>query len=107
VNVRLVFYAIWLGNTSSFTEAVERSVCAWCRHDNDTGTEMTTTEELPRIAFPECWGAPPACSSTFAVWLRRARTRRHLQTLEGHRLPDIGVTEMQWRDECAKWFWQK
>ena len=68
---------------------------------------MTMTEELSRIAFPEWREVAPAYASTLAVWLRRARTRRHLRVLEAHRLADIGVTEKQRRDECAKWFWQK
>ncbi|MDO8876623.1 MAG: DUF1127 domain-containing protein [Pseudolabrys sp.] len=40
------------------------------------------------------------------VWLRRARTRRHLRALEAHRLADIGSSEEARRRECAKWFWQ-
>lgn len=68
---------------------------------------MIMTEELSRIAFPEWGGVAPICASTVTIWLRRARTRRHLRALEKHRLVDIGLTEVQRRRECAKWFWQK
>jgi uncharacterized protein YjiS (DUF1127 family) len=41
------------------------------------------------------------------VWMRRARTRRHLRALEDHRLDDVGLSGDDRQGECAKWFWQK
>ena len=41
------------------------------------------------------------------VWMRRARTRRHLRALEDHRLDDVGLSVEESRREGLKWFWQK
>jgi uncharacterized protein YjiS (DUF1127 family) len=45
-------------------------------------------------------------AACFAIWLRRARTRRHLRALEAHRLADIGLSEGDRCREGSKWFWQ-
>jgi uncharacterized protein YjiS (DUF1127 family) len=45
-------------------------------------------------------------SATMKVWLRRARTRRHLRDLDGRQLSDVGLGEQTRQRECAKWFWQ-
>lgn len=40
------------------------------------------------------------------LWVRRWRTRRRLRDLSPHLLADVGLTEADRRQECAKWFWQ-
>ena len=41
-----------------------------------------------------------------ALWSARRRTRRHLSTLDDRGLADVGLSQAQQRDECAKPFWQ-
>lgn len=67
---------------------------------------MTEIDEL-RMAFTGRQNSAQTWAATVAVWLLRVRTRRHLRALEKHRLADVGLTETQRCDECAKWFWQK
>ncbi len=33
-------------------------------------------------------------------------TRNHLRDLDARQLEDVGCTEREREDECAKWFWQ-
>jgi uncharacterized protein YjiS (DUF1127 family) len=40
------------------------------------------------------------------LWQRQWVTRRALADLEAHRLKDIGLTEVERRTECAKFFWK-
>lgn len=64
--------------------------------DTDMTTiTMTSVAEVTPILFP------------LALWLRRARTRRHFRALEAHRLADVGLTAAQRSSECAKWFWEQ
>ncbi len=37
----------------------------------------------------------------------RLKTRRRLRDLDARLLADVGVTEVERRRECAKWFWQE
>ena len=41
-----------------------------------------------------------------ALWYRRARTRAQLARLDAAALCDIGISEIERRAECARWFWQ-
>ena len=41
------------------------------------------------------------------LWHQRHRTRQALNRLDGHRLSDVGLTEVDQRSEIRKWFWQK
>jgi uncharacterized protein YjiS (DUF1127 family) len=77
--------------------------------DNTRRAEMgiTALAELPRIAFQERQSLTQMWTATSAIWLRRMQTRRQLRELEKYRLADVGLTETQRCDECAKWFWQK
>jgi uncharacterized protein YjiS (DUF1127 family) len=70
------------GDASAFTEAFGRK--------GQQCTAMTMTE----------------IATILLAWSQRARTRSHLRGLEAHRLADIGLSEEDRRDECAKWFWQ-
>lgn len=40
-----------------------------------------------------------------AIWVRRVRTRRHLQDLPPELLRDVGLTEAQRERESLKRFW--
>ena len=56
---------------------------------------------LRRYAF-----AIPAVRATAMLWLRHIATRNHLRDLDTRQLVDIGCTEREREEECAKWFWQ-
>jgi uncharacterized protein YjiS (DUF1127 family) len=59
------------------------------------------TEILRQYAF-----TVPAVRATAMLWPRRIGTRRQLRELDARQLADIGRTEREREDECAKWFWQ-
>ena len=40
------------------------------------------------------------------LWRLRARTRRHLWTLDARLLADVGLSRAACRRETEKWFWQ-
>jgi uncharacterized protein YjiS (DUF1127 family) len=46
-------------------------------------------------------------TAAMKIWLRRARTRRHLCNLDARRLHDVGISKQARERECAKWFWQR
>lgn len=48
----------------------------------------------------------PAVRAAAMLWLRRIATRNHLRDLDARQLEDVGCTEREREDECAKWFWQ-
>jgi uncharacterized protein YjiS (DUF1127 family) len=48
-----------------------------------------------------------AMTAAMKIWLRRARTRRHLRDLDARQLCDAGISEQARERECAKWFWQR
>ncbi|MDO9412126.1 MAG: DUF1127 domain-containing protein [Pseudolabrys sp.] len=68
---------------------------------------MTTNKDadMTTIAMTSIAEGTPI-SPPLTLWLRRITTRRQLRALEAHRLADVGLTERQRRDECAKWFWE-
>ncbi|MCY4470868.1 MAG: DUF1127 domain-containing protein [Thiotrichales bacterium] len=45
-------------------------------------------------------------SATLRTWNRRARTRRHLLTLNDHLLADIGLSRTDAIREASRPFWQ-
>lgn len=47
-----------------------------------------------------------AAAETLALWAMRARTRAALRAMPADRLPDIGMTPAQARDEAGKPFWR-
>jgi uncharacterized protein YjiS (DUF1127 family) len=49
----------------------------------------------------------PAMTAAMKIWLRRARTRRHLLDFDARQLRDVGISKQAWERECAKWFWQR
>lgn len=40
------------------------------------------------------------------TWHRRFKTRRQLRKLDARLLDDVGISEAERQQECAKWFWQ-
>ncbi len=64
-------------------------------------TERIWTFGCSRLAWP----IRIAITRT-RTWRRRSRTRRQLFVLDARQLHDIGITEADRRQECAKWFWQ-
>lgn len=40
------------------------------------------------------------------TWHRRLKTRRQLRKLDARLLDDVGISEAERQQECAKWFWQ-
>jgi uncharacterized protein YjiS (DUF1127 family) len=63
---------------------------------------------LPRdpVALPHFAPRLRTVALTLALWRHRARSRRHLATLDDRELADIGVSRAQRNAECGKRFWQ-
>jgi len=40
------------------------------------------------------------------TWHRRLKTRHRLRQLDARLLDDVGLSEAERQQECAKWFWQ-
>jgi uncharacterized protein YjiS (DUF1127 family) len=53
------------------------------------------------------WPIVPAITAAMKIWLKRARTRRHLRDLDARQLRDVGLGAQARERECAKWFWQR
>jgi uncharacterized protein YjiS (DUF1127 family) len=65
-----------------------------------------TAERISTFGFPRlAWPIRVAIART-RTWHRRSRTRRQLSWLDSRQLRDVGITEADRRQECAKWFWQ-
>ena len=61
---------------------------------------------MPTVILRQYAFTIPAVRATTMLWLRRIATRSHLRDLDARQLVDIGCTEREREEECAKWFWQ-
>ena len=61
---------------------------------------MSADRALPLLSKVLLWLAYQA-----AVWVERARSRKHLAELDTHLLRDIGLTREQANQESVKRFW--
>jgi uncharacterized protein YjiS (DUF1127 family) len=60
---------------------------------------------VPRSALPRSV-AFAGWRQTFSLWLRRARTRRQLDSLSDHELRDLGLDRGDATREAGKPFWR-
>ncbi len=68
--------------------------------------ELRWSAFFDKLIWPGRHDRRGAVAMTCQLWRRRQRTRRQLETLDGHRLADVGLTEKTRQAECAKWFWR-
>jgi len=73
-----------------------------------TSTTLTSKCTLAGAtrAAPRQPSAIAFLSDLFSTWLRRARERRDLQSLDDYMLKDIGVTRADVEFEAQKHFWR-
>lgn len=68
---------------------------------------LSQTSRIPQVKFAGTRAtALQSVLALLRLWRRRARTRRHLAELDSTRLADIGLCEIERRNECAKPFWR-
>jgi uncharacterized protein YjiS (DUF1127 family) len=61
---------------------------------------------MPTVILRQYAFTIPAVRATAMLWLHRIVTRSHLRDLGARQLDDIGCTEREREEECAKWCWQ-
>jgi uncharacterized protein YjiS (DUF1127 family) len=68
---------------------------------------LSQTSRIPQVKFAGTRAtALRSLIALLRVWRRRIRTRRHLAALDAAGLADIGVSEVERRNECVKPFWR-